>query len=169
MMGRPAAWALRRSLAVLAMAAAVVGCASPDFLQPGAQRDDVAQRLGAPLSRAALAGGGERWIYSGQPSGRSAHQLDFDAQGRLQDVQQVLTPQRLQAIEADRWTADQVRATFGPPALLETVAFFDGLVWTYRFYEDFTPRLAHVYIDRAGVVRRMMFADDLPRGDDARL
>jgi outer membrane protein assembly factor BamE (lipoprotein component of BamABCDE complex) len=158
-----------RRLAAVAMAAAIVGCASPDFVQPGAQRDAVAQRLGAPLSRAPLADGGERWVYSSQPSGRTAHHLDFDAQGRLRDVQQVLTPQRLQSIEVDRWTADQLRATFGPPAMQERVALFDGQVWTYRFYEDFTPRFAHLYVDRAGIVRRMMFADELPRGDDARL
>jgi outer membrane protein assembly factor BamE (lipoprotein component of BamABCDE complex) len=160
---------LRRLGAALVVAVAAVGCASPDFVKTGTPRDDVAQRLGAPLSRTPLADGGERWVYSSQPSGRTVHHLDFDAQGRLRAVQQVLTAQRLQAIEVDRWTADQVRTTFGPPAMLERVALFDGDVWTYRFFDDFTARFAHVYIDRAGIVRRMMFTDDLPRGDDARL
>lgn len=169
MTARAARSALRRGLAALTVAVAAVGCASPDFVQPGAMRDVVAQRLGAPLSRTPLADGGERWLYSAQPSGRTVHHLDFDAQGRLREVQQVLTAPRLQAIEVDRWTADQVRSHFGPPAMLERVALFDGDVWTYRFYEDFTPRFAHVYIDHAGIVRRMTFTDDLPRGDDARL
>jgi hypothetical protein len=53
----------------------------------------------------------------------------------------------------------------GRPAMVERVARFDGEVWSYRFLEATRPRLVHVHLDPAGVVRQLMFSDDQVLGD----
>lgn len=159
-----------RLAAACLLAVLLAACASPAFEKPGATRAEVVARLGTPTRTAPLEGGGERLLYSAQPAGRTAYQLNFDAGGRLVHVEQALTLARLQSIPLHQWTAIDVQREFGPPALVERVATFDGDVWTYRFLDDFNnPRFAHVHIDRLGVVQRILFTDEFPRGDDGRL
>ncbi|GKT24984.1 hypothetical protein [Acidovorax sp. SUPP3334] len=164
----PTAWpAFSLSMASLARGAAAVGlalaltaCASPDFVKPGASRNEVMQNLGPPVSVTQLPGGGERLLYTTQPSGRQVYHMDFDASGRLVRTDQVLTFNNLAGIPAG-WTVDEVRRTFGPPMLVERVARFDGDIWTYRFRDDLgTRRFAHVHLDPRGVVVKVMFTDE---------
>lgn len=165
----PAPSGLWRLAAACLLAGLLAACASPAFEHPGAGRADVVARLGTPTRTGPLEGGGERLLYSAQPSGRTVYHLDFDASARLVRVDQVLTLVRLQAIPVNQWTVIDVQREFGPPAIVERVATFDGDVWTYRFLDDFNnPRFAHIHIDRSGVVRQLLFTDELPRGDDAR-
>ena len=86
--------------------------------------------------------------------------MDFDASQRLVRVTQVLTLENFQALRNGQDTQGSVRRQFGPPALLERVASFDGPIWTYRILDNGEPRQAHVHIDPAGVVRRVMFTDE---------
>lgn len=141
-------------------------CASPDREKPGAHRADVLARLGAPHGTTALEGHRQRLLYSTLPAGRQVFHLDFDAAGRLERVEQVLTFARFSGIALNQWTRADVERTFGLPMLVERVARFDGDVWTYRFMDDYEPRLAHIHIDRAGTVRQLLFTDDQPPGDD---
>ena len=154
--------------AALALALGLLGgCASPDWIKFGAASADVVVSLGTPVSRTPLPGGGERLLYTSQPSGFTVFHLDFDAQGRLVRREQVLTQERLAAIPLGQWTVADVQRTFGPPMLVERVARFDGDIWTYRFMDDFhTRRQGHVHIDRMGVVRLVMFTDEPVPGDD---
>jgi len=92
--------------------------------------------------------------------------MDFDASQRLVRVTQVLTLENFQALRNGLDTQDSVRRRFGPPALLERVASFDGPIWTYRILDNGAPRQAHVHIDPAGVVRRVMFTDERLRDLD---
>lgn len=150
-----------------ALLLALGGCASPDWQQPGTPRAEVLASLGAPVSAAPLPGGGERLLYTTQPSGYQAFHLDFDADGRLLRKEQVLTFARLSAVPAGQWTVADVQRTFGPPRVVERVARFDGDIWTYRFLDDLRARRqAHIHIDRAGVVRTVMFTDEPVPGDD---
>lgn len=141
-------------------------CASPDREKPGATRAEVLSRLGPPYSATALEGSAERLLYSTLPEGRRVFHLDFDASGRLQRVEQTLTLSRFSAIALNQWTKADIERSFGPPTLVERVARFDGDVWTYRFMDDYAPRMAHIHIDRAGTVRQLLFTDDQPMGDD---
>ncbi|MBZ0225765.1 MAG: hypothetical protein WA917_05240 [Comamonas sp.] len=151
---------LRRVL--LASAALVLaGCASPQWQKPGTSLAAVKQALGAPTLVVPIDGGGERLLYSRQPAGQQVYHLDFDAQRRLVSVTQVLTEARFQALRDGVDTRATVLATFGPPALVERVARFDGDIWTYRLMENLTPRQAHVHLDPDGVVRRVMFTDEI--------
>ena len=154
--------------AIMALALCLLGgCASPDGTKLGAANSDVVASLGAPVSKTPLAGGGERLLYTTQPSGFAVFHLDFDVRGRLVRREQVLTQERLAAIPVGQWTVADVQRTFGPPMRVERVARFDGDIWTYRFMDDFhTRRQGHVHIDRTGVVRLVMFTDEPLPGED---
>ena len=160
--------ALLRGASAMALALGLLGgCASPDRVQLGAGRADVVASLGAPVSRAPVAGGGERLLYTTQPSGFFVFHLDFDAQGHLVHREQVLTQERLAAIPVGQRTVGDVQRTFGPPMRVERVARFEGDIWTYRFLDDLrTRRQGHVHIDPTGVVRLVMFTDEPLPGDE---
>ena len=66
--------------------------------------------------------------------------------------------------QQSRSVAD-VLQNLGRPAQIERVVSFRGEVWTYRFLEMNSPRQAHLHIDPEGVVRRLMFTDELMRDD----
>lgn len=149
--------------ALLAGAGALIaGCAAPpQWQKPGTPRAEIERAMGRPTLVEPLAGGGERLLYSRQPAGQQVYHMDFDAGDRLVRVTQVLTEARFQALRNNVDTRASVLATFGPPALVEHVARFDGDIWTYRLLENLTPRQAHVHIDPSGVVRRVMFTDEI--------
>ena len=159
---------LRRAASLALALGLLGGCASPDWAKLGTSRADVLASLGTPVSGTPLSGGGERLLYTTQPSGFSVFHLDFDAQGRLVRREQVLTQERLAAIPLGQWTVADVQRTFGPPMRVEQVARFEGDIWTYRFRQLSDPRLAHVHLDRQGTVRQVLFTDELPLFDNAR-
>ena len=148
----------RLSLALAAALAA--GCAVPEWQTLGTPQAEVERAMGRPTLTVPLAGGGERLLYSRQPSGQQVYHMDFDAQHRLTRVTQALTPQAFESLSAGQDTREGVMQRFGPPALVERVASFDGDVWTYRILDNTIQRRAHVHIDRAGVVRYVMFTDE---------
>lgn len=160
---RAARLAFAAGLAVL-----LVACVSSPLSQaPGTPRSTVVAQLGQPFASTPLAGGGERLVYTTLPAGREAYQVDLSPEGRVVRTEQVLTFRHLSVVDQGGWTADAVRAFFGPPMLVERVASFDGAVWTYRFMDDINlRRLAHVHIDPAGIVRKVMFTDEPLPGDD---
>ena len=162
--GRPMRVA-RRWLA-LALVALLVGCSlMPERVPMGATRSEIESRLGQPTAVHALADGA-RLQYSRQPAGQQVYNLDLGADGRLLKVEQVMDAGWLQRIEVDRWTRDDALLNLGRPALIERVARWDGDIWTYRFQEATGSRQVHLHLDRAGVVRRVVFTDE-PMPDDA--
>ena len=156
----------RTSTFAIALAAllALAGCAVPEWQEIGTPRAQLLRSLGQPTLVVALADGGERLVYSRQPAGQQVYHMELDAAGRLSSVAQVLTLESFQALVPGSDTREGVRRRFGPPALVERVARFDGDVWTYRILDMGEPRLAHVHIDPAGVVRQVIFTDER-RGD----
>lgn len=143
------------------------GCALPSRQAAGALRSDVVAALGPPTAVYALPAG-ERLLYSELPAGFAAYNLDFDGTGRLVRNEQVLTQSRFESIPIGAWTLADVQRTFGPPLRIERVARFDGDIWTYRFRQNSDPRLAHVHLDRQGIVRMVLFTDETPNFDNAR-
>ncbi|MCD2512337.1 hypothetical protein [Comamonas endophytica] len=143
------------------LALGLTGCAVAEWQKIGAPRAEVLQDMGRPTLSYALPGGGERLLYSGQPAGQFVHHLDFDGQQRLARVEQVLTVEQFHRLRNAVDTRETVLQQFGPPALVEGVASFKGDIWTYRLRENGASRQAHVHIDPAGVVRRVMFTDEV--------
>jgi hypothetical protein len=143
----------------------LTGCSlMPERVPLGATRGEIESRLGQPTGVYALADG-TRLQYSRQPAGQQVYNLDVGTDGRLRQVQQVMDAGWLQRIEVDRRTQEDALQSLGRPALIERVASWDGDIWTYRFEEANSARQVHLHLDRAGVVRRVMFTDE-PRLDD---
>ena len=163
-MNIPLASSLRGLVAVSALALA--GCSlMPEQVAPGTPRTEIETRLGRPTLVHTLPTG-TRLQYSGQPSGPWVHNLDLGPDGRLVRSEQVMDAGwLLRHIEIGRWTREDVLRGMGRPAMVERVARFDGEVWSYRFLEATRPRLVHVHLDPAGVVRQLMFSDDQVLGD----
>ncbi|TNF59917.1 MAG: hypothetical protein EP306_09865 [Burkholderiales bacterium] len=152
-------------LAAVALAASLAGCAGmPERLAAGTPRAEIERALGRPTAVTPVPDG-TRLQYSRQPAGQQVFNLELDPQGRLLRVDQVMAAHWFDRIEVDRWTRDDVLRLFGPPALVERVALFDGDIWTYRYLEVSWPRQFHVHIDRGGVVRKLMHTDE-PMPDD---
>ncbi|MCZ2104398.1 MAG: hypothetical protein OZ923_04130 [Comamonadaceae bacterium] len=152
-----------RTLGVGALLAGLLlaGCAVPQWQKPGTPLAQIEQGMGQPTRSVALPDGGQRLIYSYQPSGQQVWQMQFDAAQRLVSATQVLTVEQFQKLRPGVDTRASVLDTFGPPALVEGVASFEGDVWTYRILENNIPRLASVHIDPRGIVQRVVFTDEI--------
>lgn len=158
-------WAGR--MAVVAVCAGLTACMVPQWQKPGTPADVIAQGMGQPQVRVMLPEGAQRWVYSYQPAGQQVYHMVFDAQQRLQQVEQVLSEYHFQQLQPGHDTRQSVHNFFGQPALVEHVGNFKGDIWTYRIRENSLDRYAHVFIDPQGIVQHVMFTDE-PRRDDDR-
>ncbi|WP_370680208.1 hypothetical protein [Comamonas sp. GB3 AK4-5] len=150
----------------LACAAALVGCAVPEWQKPGTPASQIQKDMGSPQVRSPLPEGGERWVYSRQPMGQQVYHFDFDSAKHLLSVRQVLEASEFNRLRPGVDTRDSVYQVFGKPAMVEHVASFKGDIWTYRIYENGSDRQAHVFLDPQYVVQRVMFTDERHRDDD---
>ena len=144
----------------LMVALLLTGCMVPEWQKPGTSQAEIEKGMGKPVAQLPLPDGGTRLLYSRQPAGQQAYHMDFDAQHRLVRVDQVLDLNHFYTLRMGISTRDDVAREFGPPAKLERVYSFKGDIWTYRFVDNGLPRRAHVHIDPAGIVQRLMFTDE---------
>jgi outer membrane protein assembly factor BamE (lipoprotein component of BamABCDE complex) len=165
--GGPWCAPLWAALAAICLAL-LAGCTVPEWQKPGTPRADIERAMGRPTLTTPLPDGGMRLVYSRQPAGQQVYYMDFDARQQLVRVEQALTLEHFQALRNGEDDRDSVYRQFGPPALVEKVYSFHGDIWTYRILENGIPRQAHVHIDPAGVVRRVMFTDERLNDDDRR-
>lgn len=147
--------------AVFLVVAGLTGCANlPGNMPAGQSLEQTIARLGLPTGRYPLPTG-ERLQYSYEPSGRQVFNLDFDRAGMLVSSRQAMTEAEFAKVLPQVWTAADVERTFGKPALVGGVAFFNGPVWTYR-YDDVTfHKLFHVFLDPQGLVQRTQVTDEI--------
>ncbi|GAC1605997.1 MAG: lipoprotein [Ramlibacter sp.] len=147
---------MKKLLLAPACAVLLTACAgnpsNSQGVRPGMDRDAVIARLGPP-TRALRLAAGERLQYSLQPFGQFAWMVDFDTAGRVVRSRQVLNAADFNRIEAGTWTRSDVEREFGPPAMVDAVASWDGPILTYR-WSDGSDMFYFVYLDRANVVRR---------------
>lgn len=148
------------ALSATALAVTLTGCMVPEWQKPGMSQAEIEKGMGKPTEVVALPDGGTRLVYSRQPAGQQVYHMDFDAQHRLLRVEQVLTASHFYELRNGVDTKDSVLKLFGPPAKVERVYSFKGDIWTYRFLDNTFPRRAHVHIDPAGVVQKVMFTDE---------
>ncbi len=142
----------------------LTGCAATGggVVRPGATIDEVQAQWGMPKAQYQV-DAGQRLFYSPQPW--QVKRLDFDAQGRLQQVhEQMLTPALLSTIVVGQWRAADVQQGFGPPAHRSDDAGKGGQ-WVYSYSEYGVFRLARVNFDAAGVVSSVVLGED-PAADN---
>jgi len=144
---------LRAALVFLAVVLAA--CTTPQSLQPGTPEADVRAALGRPTARIALPGGGSRLQYSGQPFNQSVWNADFDANGRLVRVEQMMSDEAFARIASGKATRDEVLRDFGPPAEVYQFKLMNESAWMYRYFTHGGFKAAmFVYFDPAGIVKR---------------
>lgn len=139
------------SAALLTLLAA---CATPESLRPGMSVDEVRTALGRPTADLALPDG-RRLQYSGQPYLQSVWNADFDRDGRLRGVTQMMTDEAFLRLQAGRDTQADVLRDYGPPADAFEYRLQNETAFMYRYltWGGFKAAM-FVYFDRAGVVKR---------------
>ena len=147
---------MRTIPAAAGLAMLLAACVGNPFnahgVRAGESRDAVIARLGAP-TRVVRLPVGERLQDSLQPFGQHAWMVDLDAGGRVLRSRQVLNANDFNRIEVGQWTRDDVEREFGPPALVDGVASWNGPILTYR-WSDGSDMFYYVYLDRRNVVQR---------------
>jgi hypothetical protein len=143
-------------IALLATAlAALTACASPGSLKPGTTIDQTRASLGTPTGTYSLPQGQSRLQYSYQPFLQEVWNADFDPQGKLARVEQVMTDEAFARVQSGKDTATDVLRDFGPPADRFTYKLRNETAWMYRYYTHGGFKAAmFVYFDPAGVVKR---------------
>jgi hypothetical protein len=133
----------------------LAACASPQSLKPGTPITEARSTLGRPTAEASLPDGGSRLQYSGQPNGQWVWNADFDPQGRLRSVEQVMTDEAFLRVRAGKDTRADVLRDFGQPAEIFHYRLTNETAFMYRYYTHGRFHAAmFVYFDPAGVVKR---------------
>ncbi|MGH6610280.1 MAG: hypothetical protein ACRECQ_08495 [Burkholderiaceae bacterium] len=145
---------LRLVLSAAAIAA-LTACATPPSLPPGTSIEQARATLGRPTANPALPGGGSRLQYSNQPFDQSVWNADFDAQGRLVRVEQVMTDEAFGRVQSGKDTQKDVLRDFGQPAEVIGYSLRNETAWMYRYltHGNFKAAL-FFYFDPAGVAKR---------------
>jgi hypothetical protein len=144
-----------RRLLPPALALVLTACATPTSLKPGTSIEAARQSLGRPTAEIKLADGGSRLQYSGQPFAQSVWNADFDPQGRLRTVRQMMSDEAFLDVRAGKDTQADVLREFGPPAYVYEYRLSNETAFMYRYYTHGGFKAAmFVYFDPAGVVKR---------------
>lgn len=144
-----------RTLLCTVAITALSACATPGSLKPGTTVDEARAALGRPTASVSLPGGGSRLQYSNQPFDQAVWNADFDAQGRLARVEQVMTDAAFARVHSGTDTRSEVLRDFGPPAEEFNYRLRNESAWMYRYYAFGNFKAAmFIYFDPAGVVKR---------------
>jgi hypothetical protein len=163
---------VRRILTGLIAAIALAACGTPGSVKPGQDETAVRATAGKPTAVIPLPGGGSRWQYSGQPYNQFVWNIDFDPQGRVKVVEQVMSDEAFAKIRNDKDTRADILRDFGPPADTYVFPLKDETAWMYRYFiQGGFYAAMFVYFNPAGVVKRTETGMDPWRerdGDDRR-
>jgi hypothetical protein len=144
-----------RSLLTIALALLLSACASPLALQPGTPIDQARSTLGRPTAEVKLPDGGTRLQFSGQPNNQSVVNADFDAQGRLRVVEEMMTDASFARVRSGKDTQADVLRDFGRPAETFHYRLSNETAFMYRYYTHGGFKAAmFIYFDPASVVKR---------------
>ena len=144
-----------RSLFAVVLALLLAACASPLSLKPGTSIEEARSTLGRPTAEIRLPDGGTRLQYSGQPNYQSVVNADFDAQGRLRIVEEMMTDESFARVRAGKDTQADVLRDFGRPAETFHYRLSNETAFMYRYLTFGGFRAAmYIYFDPAGVVTR---------------
>ena len=127
-----------RSLLAMGTGLWLAGCASIASVPPGTPLNQVTAQFGAPTLQCVDRQGHDRVIWSTQPFGQYAWGSTVDAQGRVLNVEPILTDEHFQVLKDGQWTAEQVHCEFGPPAIVDTAGLpsVRQVVWSYRYKQN---------------------------------
>ena len=148
------------SFIAVAFMTLAAGCALQS-VQPGASREEVVSRYGAPSRVVALASG-TRLQYSRQPAGQSAVMVDLDATDRVTSVREVLNLAGFSAVVVGQSTREDTERALGRPASVDRVGSWSGDILTYRWRDHDQDMLYWFYLDARQVVQRTAQGMEFP-------
>jgi hypothetical protein len=144
-----------RSLLAAALVLVLAACATPLSLKPGTSLEEARSTLGRPTAEVKLPDGGTRLQFSGQPNNQSVVNADFDTQGRMRIVEEMMTDESFTRVRAGKDTQADVLRDFGPPAETFHYRLSNESAFMYRYYTHGGFKAAmFIYFDPAGVVKR---------------
>lgn len=119
---------------VMALAAVLTGCASPRSFAPGASMVEVLAKAGPPSDIRIDRNGDELWEYATGPQGTVTYLVRSAADGKVKEITQMLTEDRMNTIVPGKMTKSDVRHILGKPSEVSYTAA--GTVWSWRFRRD---------------------------------
>ena len=115
------------------LAALLAGCGAPGGLVPQqSTRDDVRASLGQPTDTRKDANGDELWEYARGPEGFQTHLVRIGADGRVKDVTQLVTEERLMRVVPGQTTKQGVRELLGRPSNQMMTGVGEAWSWRYQ-------------------------------------
>lgn len=126
---------------------------------------EVEALMGPPVMRWRAEDGSEQWAYPKGPLGVHTFMLHFDAQGRLQRRENVLTSEHFARLRPGLDDQQAVLRLFGPPNPVWTVYYQarDELVWEWLICDDWShlARFSVLFDGSSGLVRSSMQRPEL--------
>ena len=123
------------TIVALLLAGFLTACGSTGSLVPGrSNQSDVRARLGAPTEIRKDRSGDELWEYAGGAEGHETHLVRLGPDGKVKEVTQILTQERLLAVVPGKTTKQEVRDLLGRPAEQRMTGV--GETWSWRYVVD---------------------------------
>jgi hypothetical protein len=139
-------------------------CGHPGSIAPQKSTNlDVRAALGNPTDVRFDRNGDELWEYAGGPAGFETHLVRIGRDGKVTDVTQILTQERLMSIVPGTTTKQDVRHLLGRPS--DTSFPGTGEAWSWRFNLGASPGHLVVTFNPDNTVRERMTIMDLGSGD----
>jgi hypothetical protein len=115
----------------LVLALLLSGCAMPGSIAPQSTNVEVRASLGNPTDVRFDRNGEELWEYALGPGGYETHLVRIGRDGRVKEVTQLLTQERLMSLTPGTSTKPQVRDVLGRPSEVSYPG--TGEAWSWRF------------------------------------
>lgn len=140
------------------------GCANPRSLVVGQSTEtDVCARMGPPTDIRVDRDGDRIWEYATGPEGFFTYMVRIGADGRVKEVNQILTEEQLAKVVPGKMTKADVRQLLGRPS--DESTYSAGLTWSWRFARvGVQPGYMVVSFNPDGTVRDKIVIID-PSGD----
>ena len=112
------------ALALVVYVALLRGCAGPRSLTVGQSTEaDVRARMGAPTNTRVEPNGDRIWEYPTGPYGNETHMVRIGPDGKVKEVAQLLSEDRLAMVIPGKTTKPDVRKLFGRPGFEHCTAW----------------------------------------------
>jgi hypothetical protein len=135
----------------LASIALVTGCANYQSVKPGMSAAEAIQKLGKPSTLCTREDGSQRLIWTMQPYGQYAWGTNTTKDGKVVEMQQLLTDKHFEVLSTGKWTDQRLACEFGEPANKYGVAKGNEIVWAYRYKQsDVWASMMYVYMGADG-------------------
>jgi len=123
---------LSLTLILLSCIGLIGGCSTPRSLVVGQSTEaDVRARAGTPTDTRTDRNGNRVYEYATGPEGYETYIVRVGTDGKVKEVAQVLTEDRLEKVVPGKTTKAEVRDQFGRPTFEHV--YHSGPTWSWRF------------------------------------